>query len=158
MKLTLSFLFVGAFLLTAASSAYAKGTSDLMVITGGGLTRPIKITERETLKSFDPWSGRFIDWAKGGLEKPSEPSPTYEVFFFMKWPGRHSRYDRGRLKMIYSVRYCLDRTGGPGYVYLPGNGSLYAVNAGTILREGEDGKWHRASAVWDRAMKRMIKP
>ena len=158
MKQILSFVFVGSVLFTGASSAYAKGSPDLIVITGGGLAQPIEITERETLKGFDPWMGQFINWARAPVAEPSDPSRSYEVFFFMKWPGRHSNDDRGDLKMIYSVRYCPGRDGGPGLIYLPGEidrDDRYSVNTRTILREGDDGKWHQASAAWDSVMKRL---
>ena len=70
--------------------------------------------------------------------------------FFMKWPERHSKGDRDGLQMIYTVRYCPGRGGGPGYTYLPGTEDKYSVNSGTIMREGDDGKWRRASAAWKR--------
>jgi len=31
---------------------------------------------------------------------------SFEVLFYMTWPGRNSSEDRGDLKMIYATRYC----------------------------------------------------
>ena len=36
-----------------------------------------------------------------------------------------------------------------GFIYLPGRGEdWHRLNGGTILRDGHDGKWHRASPAW----------
>src|ERR1700681_3360152 len=89
MKLVLSALLVALNILTWSSSSYAKGSPDKIVITGGRLERPIEITDRQTLKSFDPWTGQFVDWTKGPFEQPQVHDKCYEVLFYMKWEGRH---------------------------------------------------------------------
>jgi hypothetical protein len=38
---------------------------------------------------------------------------------------------------------------------LPGSNDGYSVNAGTILRDDADGKWHQASPAWDALMLRL---
>lgn len=153
-------MFIFWFVLIVAvcpSSVYPKGSPNKIVITGGGLRRPIEINEREILKSFDPWMGQFIDRAKGPVAEPSRQDPAYDVFFYMKWSGRHSTYDRGKLKMVYTMRYVRGHDGQPGYIYLPGRGEeFYNNNIGTIWREKEDGRWHQASAAWEVAMRRVI--
>jgi len=175
-SLRLVLLIIAAALLSPA--AYSKGSPDKILIKGEGLTHAIEITDRETLKSFDPWVGQFIDWTRQRLSGPVDKEHTYkavdlttgqecswkivepakqdhccDVFFYMKWKGRHSTYDRGSLKMIYRVRYCADSEGAPGYVYLPGRDDKWnTVNGGTILRDGHDGRWHYASASWDALM------
>jgi len=155
MKHVSSALLIALSLLIWSSSAYSKGSPDKIVITGSGLERPIEIIDRETLKSFDPWNGQFVDWTKGPLVEPPDQNTCYEVRFYMKWEGRHSAYDRGNLKLIYVVQYCAGRHGESGSVYLPGKDDKYAVNAGTIWRKDDDGKWHRASRVWDQLMNRV---
>src|SRR5205823_1381885 len=118
--------------LGAVPAAYAKGSPDKIVIRGGKRARPLEITDRDTLKGFDPWSGQFIDWSKGFVSTPPERSYGFEVLFYMKWRGRHSRYDQGDLKLIYVLRYYPGRNGEPGYVYLPGKGeAFYALNIST---------------------------
>jgi len=160
MKHILSIAVVGAVLFLYAPAVDAKGSPDKIIVTRGGLVRPVEITERETLQGFDPWMGRFIDWSKGPVGSPiagsSDQAQIYEVFFYMKWKGRHSRFDRGNLKLIYSFRYCPGRVGEAGLIYLPGKDDKYHVNSGTIWREGDDGKWHQASAAWDALMKRAL--
>ena len=144
-------------LLVGAPPAYSKGKPDKITIRGGKMARAIEITDRATLNGFDPWSGQFIDSHKGFVADPPERSFAFEVFFYMKWPSRHSRYDQGDLKLIYAVRYYPGRDGGPGYIYLPGKGeAFYDVNVFTILRDGHDGHWHYASPAWDALMKRAL--
>jgi hypothetical protein len=132
-----------------SSSVFAKGSPAEIVLLRDH-AKPVEVTDRELLKQFDPWSGQFIDWAKGPLTAPVDQSHAFEVFFYMKWPGRHSAYDRGELKMIYRIRYIRGPNGAPGYVYLPGKGEgFYGNNMGTIIRENDDGKWHQASPAWE---------
>jgi len=138
-----------------SSSGYAKGSPDKIVITGVGLERPIEIINRETLKSFDPWNGQFVDWTRGPLGEPQDQKKCCEVRFYMKWEGRHSAYDRRNLKLIYTVEYCAGHNGESGSVYLPGKDDKYSVNEGTIWRKDDDGKWHRASREWDQLMNRV---
>src|SRR5882724_10327818 len=138
-------------LLAGIPLAYSKGSPDLITISGGGLTQPIEITDSTSLKAFDPWSGQFADWQ----QKPLADAPcfrrSFEVLFYMKWPGLESSFDHGGLQMIYATRYC--STGTAGYVYLPGPGEpQYRRNIGTIIRGVADGKWHRASPEWDALM------
>jgi hypothetical protein len=138
-------------LLSGVPLAYSKGSPALIRITGGGLFRPIEISDPASLKAFDPWVGQFADWQ----EKPLADAPcfrrSFEVLFYMRWPGGESALDRGNLQLIYATRYC---SGGvTGYVYLPGPGEpQYGRNTGTIIRGSADGKWHVATPAWDSLM------
>jgi hypothetical protein len=141
-------------ILASAPLAYGKGSPDLILVTGGALSRPIKITDATSLKAFDPWSGQFADWKA----KPVAEAPCFrrslEVLFYMK-PTRISLQDRGDLTMIYATRYCSE--GQTGYVYLPGLGEWhYRENVGTIIRVGQDGKWFPATAPWDALMSNAV--
>lgn len=142
--------FAWLFLL-AAPLAFAKGPVDLILISSGGLTQPIEIRDPSSLRAFNPWIGQFADWQ----EKPLADAPcfrrSFEVLFYMNWPGRESSLDRGDLQLIYATRYCFN--GVNGYVYLPGPGEpQYGPNGGTIIRGAADGKWHVATAAWDSLM------
>jgi hypothetical protein len=144
-------LFALLLVLAVVPLAYSKGSPDLVLISGGGLAQPIEITDPGLLKAFDPWNGQFADWQ----EKPLADAPcfrrSFEVQFYMKWPGRESSLDRGNLQMIYATRYC--STGNAGYVYLPGPGEpQYRGNVSTIIRGDADGKWHPATAAWNSLM------
>jgi hypothetical protein len=152
-------VMIGVFaivLFTLPSQARAKGSPDLIVIEGIGASKPIEITDRATLKSFDPWNGQFIDWTRGAISRPSNPDRCFDVSFFMKWPARHSKYDRGQLKLIYSLKYCTGEAGSSGVIYLPDHGDLFSINSSTILREGDDGKWHRAAPAWEERINKLF--
>src|SRR5574341_2521591 len=125
-------------LITVASapSAYPKGIPDKVIITGGKLTRPVELIDRDVLKDFNPWTGPFIDWNRGPATNPRLGDETYGVAIYKK-PSN------GEMKLIYFVRYCPGPNSQPGYVYLPGKDEeSYRVNVKTILREGLDGEWH----------------
>jgi hypothetical protein len=143
--------FIFLIFLSGVPRAYSKGPVDLIVISGGGLSQPIEITDPSPLKAFNPWMGQFADWQAKPLADAPCSRVSFEVFFYLKWPGRFSSMDRGDLKMIYATRYC--STGLAGYVYLPGPGQRYfGENNGTIIRREADGKWHPATADWDSVM------
>jgi hypothetical protein len=145
-------LLVAVFVVLAvAPLAYSKGSPELIAISGGGLAQPIDVTDPALLKAFDPWSGQFADWQGKPLADAPCFRSSFEVLFYMKWPGRMSALDRGDLKMIYATRYC--STGTTGYVYLPGPGEpQYRGNVSTIIRGDADGKWFPATAAWESLM------
>ena len=140
-------IFALLVILAGASRAYGKGSPDLILVTGGALTRPIEITDATSLKAFDPWLGQFADWKAKALAEAPCSRRSFEVLFYMKYPTRRSSLDRGDLKFLYATRYC--SMGSISYVYLPGPGEWhYRENVGTIYRGDEDGKWHPATAAW----------
>src|ERR1051326_7310030 len=94
---------VALLIFIAASAAYSKGSPDKIRIVSDG-SRPVEITNREILKKFDPWNPQLIDWTRGAVPGPAHQDRAFEVFFYMKWPGRKSEYDQGDLKLIYPVR------------------------------------------------------
>jgi hypothetical protein len=139
-------------LLAGVPFASCKGSPALIVISGGSLAQPIEITDSDSLKAFDPWMGQFADWQQKALTDAPCFRRSFEVLFYLKWPGRDSALDRGPLQMIYATRYC--STDSTGYVYLPGRGEpQYLRNIGTIIRGAADGKWHPATAAWDSLMR-----
>ncbi len=106
MKKSLLIFSVMVLVSVCAGSAYSKGSPDQIMINRNGVS--LKIADQETLKKFDPWRGQFINWSSGQLSPPDDKGQSYEVLFFMKWPGRRSDYDLGDLKMIYAVKYIAD--------------------------------------------------
>jgi hypothetical protein len=77
---------------------------------------------------------------------PDETLPRYTVTFDVQTLD-------GVKEAAYVVQYCVDRSG-EGYVYLPGRGHpSHRRNISTILRDGQDGNWHRASDAWTAAMR-----
>ena len=157
-KTLVTFMLIGGVILLSYSPGYGKGPSDLIVILAGSGSS-YEVTDKQTLQQFSAWNGEFVDWSKGAVRAPLDLSNSCKVFFYQKWPGRRSsNYDRGELKMIYTLSYVPPgHEGQPGYVYLPGKGEeFFANNISTIIREQDDGKWHQASAAWDALMNRLL--
>ena len=127
----------------------AKGPTVKLTISGPGLSSPIDVVEKE---ATDPtvWGGQFIDWSSGRTVPPAAVVPQYTVQFYVKPP-------RGEVRMMYVVQYAWDQAAGRALVHLPGRGDeWYPLNAGTILREGQDGGWFFASDVWGRAVRKAL--
>ena len=134
--------------------ANAKGSPNLIVLSGGRLAHAIEVTDRTTLNAFSPWGGEFAAWSLGVVAAPCS-ARSFDTLFYMKWPQRRSAYDRVKLQMIYGTRYCQD--GNSGYVYLPGRGEQYFnENNGTMMRPELEGHWYHASAAWQALMTRLL--
>ena len=143
-------LLLAVTMLVSAPLAYSKGAPDKITITGGGLSQQIDVIDPDTLKAYNPWGGQFIDWSRGVTNVSPQGPQTYEVQFLKK-------SDRGDIKVIYAVLYAPGNSGEPGYVYLPGRGEKwYRQNTGTILRDGDDGRWHYATPAFGELVRRRV--
>ncbi len=136
-------LAVGVFLLCAMAEAIAKGDTRRLVIAGGPLPAPVEIVSADALANV--WGGTFIG---APCDPPAGGLPRYEISFYVRPP----REDTAR--RMYVVVYVEDPAAPEGgYLYLPGRGEDgYSLNVRTILRENDDGRWHRADARWSRAI------
>ena len=133
--------------LVQASTVLAKGTVEMISVSGPGLNEPVEITDRNSLEPFLPWSRDFIDWGRGIISDPAPGLRNYEVQFYL---------DRGE-SPIYVVEYSPEPHGGPGYVYIPPSD----LNLGTILTGDSDywdpnGKWHHATRAWGLLMQKAL--
>jgi hypothetical protein len=137
---------------------YGKGPADLIIILAGRASS-YEVTDTQTLQQFSPWSAEYIDWSKGMVHAPPDLSRSSKVFFYQKWPSRRSSdYDCDDLKMIYTVTYVPGHDGQRGYIYLPGRGEeFFYNNIGTIMLGDDDGKWHQASAAWEKVMNQTLR-
>jgi hypothetical protein len=136
-------LAVGVFLLCATAGAFAKGDTRRLVIAGGSLQAPLEIASPDALANV--WAGTFIG---APCDPPAAGLPRFEISFDVQPP----REDTAR--RMYVVVYVEDPAAPDGgYLYLPGRGEDgYRLNVRTILRENQDGRWHRAEARWSRAI------
>ena len=161
-------LFAVVFLALAAwlipgSPVLAKGPVDKITLTGPGLTNPIEFTDPESLAPFNPWTRGFIDWSRGLVTEPPQAEQTYAVAFYLKASERpYCLKHEGEFCLIYLIRYSPDPSGGPGYLYFPGQGEPeHQINKGTIIDSSIDawdpnGKWQYATAGWDALMQRAL--
>ena len=128
-----------------ADGLAAKGPTTRLIISGPGLSRPVETTDPKSLANV--WAGRFI------AEPAPEPDPAlprYLVTFYVQAP-------RETPHAMYVVTYVRDPQSGSGFVYLPGRGEEgWAMNVRTILRDGQDGRWHHADREWSDALARAL--
>lgn len=128
-------------LAAAADVPEIKSTTKLTIFADGrGL---IEITAPEVLALSHVFAGQFIG---APAESPGSNLTRYTVVFDIQTLS-------GVKLEAYTVQYVFDESTGKAFVYLPGRGDAsFRRNISTILREGHDGRWHRASAKWGAAI------
>jgi hypothetical protein len=149
--------------LVPAGLLCAKVQVAAVTISGGGLPRPIEITESDAIKSLNIWSGpgnfKFengvrtpivqdgsILWSQGIVSDPPKGPPEYQISFNGSSSGER----------LHVLLYRYDASARFGYVYLPGKGEeWYDVNVHTIYR-GVEGHWFRTSRVFDELVQPLI--
>jgi hypothetical protein len=128
----------------------AKALTVKIVISGGKLPDPIEIMDKHILAASDIWIGSFLDTTRPPIQDPPGNMERYEVIFYVK-------YRRDDIRKAYAVYYSPAHNAEPGLIYLPGRGDPWEdLNAGTVEREGRDGKWNYASPQWEDMIKLAI--
>ena len=124
----------------------AKGVTRRLVVTGPTLPAPLEITDQAALANV--WGEEFMG---APAAEPDSSWSRYEVAFYVQPPRTEA------VRMMYVAIYVRDPTSGAGFVYLPSRGEEhYRLNVRTILREGQDGKWHHASEAWNEAISKRL--
>ncbi len=137
-------------LLGMPEAASAKGPTVKIMISGGGLTSAIEVTDPRILDISNVWTGQFLDRSRGTAKEPARGLRRYEVSFYVK-------FAENDVRKKYVVYYYMSPTTDPGYIYLPGKGETwYSLNVGAIIRDGQDGKWNYASPAWEDLIKPVI--
>ena len=131
-------------------AASAKAPTVKIIISGGRLSSAIEVTEQRILDISNVWSGQFLGRSGGTAKEPPRGLQRYEVSFYVKIADNEVR-------KMYVLYYYPNRSTGPGYIYLPGKGEAwYSLNVGSIVRDGQDGRWNYASPAWENLVKAMI--
>jgi hypothetical protein len=147
MRTTLGTLAAIVLFAAAGFAAEIKSTTRITA-SSPAARQPIEITDRSVLLLSNVFAGSFIG---APADAPDSTLTRYTISFDVQWPGEVKAE-------AYVVQYCVDKATGQGYVYLPGRGDpSHARNISTILRTGQDGKWHRASAEWSAAIGRYLR-
>ena len=130
--------------LMQASTVLAKGTVEMITVSGPGLDKPVEITNRSSLYPVNPWSRTFIDWGRGIIPDPAPGLQTYEVQFYL---------ERGQ-RPVSVIEYSPEPHGGPGYVLVPPSD----LNPGVGDSDYWDpfGKWHHATREWGLLMQKAL--
>jgi hypothetical protein len=145
--LTLAFLLM---FLGMAQATSAKAPTVKIIISGGGLTRAIEVTDQRILDISNVWSGQFLDGDKETAKEAPRGLQRYEVSFYVAIADNEVR-------KRYVLYYYPNLTRKLGYIYLPGKGETwYSLNVGAIIRDEQDGKWNYASLAWEALIRPMI--
>jgi hypothetical protein len=145
--------------LVLAVPLLAKGPTTKIIVARPSSSSVFVINDQQALKAFEVWGGRgavvngveqkggfIIDWSSGPIAKRPSGLATYQVSFY-------TDADRP----VYVVDYGRDPANGRGYVYLPGrDDQRYRLNVRTILRDGLEGDWFRASREWEELVNPLI--
>jgi hypothetical protein len=125
----------------------AKSRTVKLTISGPGIAGPLEVTDPAALASI--WGGEFL---AGPAAQPDASLPRYVVSFYAVLM-RAERTGSPEIKLMYVVEYCRDPATGAGFVFLPGPGDeRYKLNATTMLRDGQDGRWRQAEPAWNEAV------
>jgi hypothetical protein len=144
MRIALLALMITVPLSLSAVAPEIKSTTRI-TISAEDLVQPIEITDDAVLALSHVFAGQFIDQL---APAPDFTLPRYTLTFDIQTL-------QGVKEAAYVVVYSVDAATGEGFVYLPGPGEpSYRRNISTILRDGHDGYWHRASDEWSAAINR----
>jgi hypothetical protein len=138
-----------AMLLWFAQNASAKALTVRITISAGGLPRTIEVTDPQVLDLSHAWGSQFIDGSRTPENHPPPGLRAYEVSLY-------SRIAENDVRKTCVLYYYPNTSPEPGLIYLPGSGVLWWLNGGTIIREGQDGKWNYASPAWEALIKPLI--
>jgi hypothetical protein len=133
------------FLLSSLVLARGNAKTVRVDVTGGDLSKPISITNQSLLALSHVYAGQFLGEIVDGVES-GWPRYTVTLVFELEVPLPAADANKRR---TYLIHYSINRQTGDGYVYLPGPGEPgYRENIGVIIRDGHDGRWHRAPVTW----------
>jgi hypothetical protein len=145
------FSLLATVLIAASAVLEAKGTTVKLTLSGPGLAAPIEIVAPAVLTGSNVWEGSFIGDKLGAA--PPVKAPIYILTFDVQLP----EWMRQGVKTMYTVSLARDAKSGELLLNLPGPGEAgYLRNVGTILRDGQDGHWHRPPLAWATAIDKYI--
>ena len=135
-------LFVSSVVLASGNAKTVR-----LDLAGGDLAKPISVTNKSLLDLSHVYVGQFPGEIVDGVESQW---PRYTVRLVFEPEVALPDDDANRNKQrTYLIHYSLNWQTGEGYIYLPGPRETgYRENAGVIIRDGHDGRWHRAEATW----------
>jgi hypothetical protein len=141
------FCLIASVLIAASAVLEAKGTTVKLTLTGPGLANAVAIVDPAILGGSNVWDGRFIGDTL--IAAPTVKPGIYTLAFDVRLP----EWMRQGIKTMYTVSLARDAKTGELLLYLPGRGEPgYPRNVGTMLRDGQDGHWHRPSLAWATAI------
>ena len=145
-KARLLFAVLAVTVATTPLIARGNAVTIRLDITGGRLTQPLSITERALLDRSGVYQGGFL----GDLEiNGVDPQWSRYAVTFIVAPQIPTAACPAETRKAYVAIYARNPQTDEGFVYLPGRGEDgYRTNIGMMIRDGHDGRWHRASPEW----------
>ena len=123
------------------SAAEIKSTTKLQISVAGADARAVVVTDPRVLAMSHVYVGQFIG-------QPVEV-PNYQSLYTIRFDIQARDGIRAD---AYAVQYAVDGQG-RGFIHLPGRGEpYYRGNISTIIRNRQDGRWHRAAPEWSAAL------
>ena len=115
-------------------------------ITGGSLSKPLAVTDAAILDLSNVYAGSFL----GPVTNRVEPTwPRFGVSFVVEARTPFPTLTLTGVQRTYVAHYVRNPDTDEGFVYLPGRGEAgHSLNIGIIIREQNDGRWHRAAPAW----------
>lgn len=136
-------------LLWTSNPASAKAPTIRIMISGGGLTTPIEVTDAEILALSDVWLVQFLDHRRSPVNQAPPGLLPYEISFYTKLAENDVR-------KTFVVYYYPNVGPEQGFIYLPGRGPVWELNIGTIYLPELNGKWIYADPAWEALIKPVI--
>lgn len=123
-------------------------------IAGPSLPKPLVVTEPALLELSNVYGGRFL----GPLTDPVDPDwQRFVVSFAVGLRTTYPELALTGIQKTYVVHYARDPGTDEGYVYLPGRGEPgHRLNIGIMLRDENDGRWHKAGREWAELLNRHL--
>jgi hypothetical protein len=146
MTITRRALVALALIVAAGMPLLAKGNVVTVRITATRLTNVVAITDQNILDRSNVYAGTFL----GPVTDPVDPAwPRYEITLVVEPRTPMPALAPTGVFKPYVMRYAIDPATGHGFLYLPGHGEDgYRLNTNLIIRDGHDGRWHRADPTW----------
>ena len=137
-------VFLAAAAVQRATFAVGIKETARLTISGPGLSQPLEVTDENALALSNVFAGTFI--GEPAVKAPNSELPRYTIVFDIQTL-------EGVRAAAYTVLYCKNRWTGDAFIYIPGYGDDgHRRNVGTILREGQEGRWHRAARPWSQTI------
>jgi hypothetical protein len=115
-------------------------------VTSVHLAKPLSITNRSLLDLSNVYGGQFMGELVEGVESDW---PRYKVVFVFESRTPLPQLQLTGHQQLYTVEYAIHRQTGEGFVYLPArNEPGWRGNVGIMIRDGDDGRWHKATESW----------
>jgi len=141
-------MLVVALSVAAGIPLLAKGNAATVRIDikAAASTSVVAVNHPDLLDRSHVYAGAFL----GPVTDPIDPAwPRYVITLVVEPRTPMPALAPTGVFKPYVMHYAIDPTTHEGFLYLPGRGEDgYRLNTNLIIRDGDDGRWHRADPTW----------